>query len=74
MNSDICLEGWVQVGGQKEWRKVFQMDENMFRLKRLHKMPNTVLVHNKEQIGKGNISQTLYSVVRSLDYAGTKRL
>lgn len=52
------------------------MDENMFRLKRLHEMHNTVLVHNKEHVGKGYISQTLYSMVRSLamqvqtDYSG----
>lgn len=72
MNFDICFEEGVHVGGQKGWRKVFQMDENMFRLKRLHEMSNTVLVHNKEHVGKGSISQTLYSMVRSLDYAGAK--
>lgn len=47
MNFDICFEEGVHVGGHKGWREVFQVDENMFRLKRLHEMPNTVLVHKE---------------------------
>lgn len=37
-------------------------------------MPKTVIVHNSEQVDKDIISQALYSMKRSLDYAGIKGL
>jgi len=54
-----------------------QIDENI-QIQEIVKVPTkTVLVHSRERklrqrVGKGKISQNLYSMVRNLDYAGVK--
>lgn len=43
----LYLKGWVWIGRQRRWWKVFQRDENMFRFKRLYKVLETDLYIRK---------------------------